>query len=71
MTTVFSMIGNSMNLDFGTVITITVIVGTQVASTTALSMLYRQIVKRLDISNGRISKLEDRQLEHVEHFHTK
>jgi hypothetical protein len=71
MQTVNYLIGLRMKLDFGTIITIAVIVGTQVASTTALSMLYRQIVKRLDVSNGRISKLEDRQLEHIEHFHSK
>jgi hypothetical protein len=72
----------NMQLDIGTLVTIVVVIATQVGSTTALSLLYKQIVSRLDVQNGRVTMLEhehqacskDVQEDlrtHVEKFHVK
>lgn len=44
-----------------------IIIAVQVGTTTALVMLFKQIVKRLDVLNGRVYKHESDLREHVEH----
>ncbi len=46
-----------------------IVVAVQVGTTTALIMLFKQIVKRLDVLNGRVYEHEIELRHHVENCH--
>ena len=46
---------------------IIITVGVQVGTTTALILLFKQIVKRLDVLNGRVYQHEKDLRDHIDH----
>lgn len=54
-----------MQVDLG----VALIVAVQVGTTTALTVILRGIVARLDKQNNRIEKTEDRIIKHIEESH--